>query len=623
MNVSLQGLRRVVIGERLPTARAIHERLPKFLALPIFSSDAISSSAYAIEEILLALLVAGAIGLSYSVSIAVSIGLLFTIVTFSYRQTVAAYPSGGGSYIVARDNLGLYPGLIAAAALLTDYVLTVAVSVASGVDAMVSAVQPLAPYHVHICLLLISLIALANLRGARESGWLFAPPTYLFIASALLMVIVGAFKWIVGGEQVAIQAQQNFAAIQPMQAVSLILLLRAFASGCAALTGIEAISNGIQAFRPPESRNAATTLLWMAAICISIFVGLTFMARHFGIVPIQPGTPGYQTVFSQLGRTIFGNGLLYYILQAATAAILVLAANTSFADFPRLSSILARDRLAPRQLANLGDRLVFSNGILLLGVFSAILIVIFRGTTHRLIPLYAVGVFMAFTLSQAGMVVHWLRLKTPQWQWKAAVNAIGATATGIVLIVVGASKFMHGAYIVAIIIPILIFVFSMVARHYMTLRKELTIEGYQIPRALRHAVIVLIPSLHRGVIQALLYAKSISEECEAVNVEISPEEAARLQEMWKLLPIKIPLTVLKSPWRTLPEPIINYIRTIRAERGVDMVTVVLPEFATTRWWHRLLHNQTGLLLKFALMFEPGVVVTNVRYHIREAAHIRQ
>jgi len=619
--LKLQILRRWLVGERLPTARQIHERLPKFLALPVFSSDAISSSAYAIEEILLALVVAGAAGLYCSVGVAVTIGLLFTIVTISYRQTVYAYPSGGGSYIVARENLGLYAGMIAAAALLTDYVLTVAVSIASGVDAIVSAAHWLAPYHVHLCVIFICLIALANLRGARESGWLFAPPTYLFIGSALLMIIVGAVKWAMGEGPAA---PPTLAGLPPLQAVTLFLLLKAFASGCAALTGIEAISNSIQAFRPPESRNAATTLAWMAAICIFIFIGLSFMVRHFGIVPIDPTSEGvrhggvvYQTVFSQLGRVIFGNGFLYYMLQASTAAILLLAANTSFAGFPRLSSILARDRLAPRQLFNLGDRLVFSNGIVLLGFFSAILIVIFKGTTHKLIPLYAVGVFMAFTLSQAGMVVHWFKLKTPGWKIKATINAVGATATGIVLIVVWTSKFTHGAYIIALVVPFLIFLFNKVARHYQTLRGELTIEGYEIPRALRHAVIVLVPGVHRGVVNALLYAKSIAPECEGVFVEIDPAETARVQELWDRLHLGVPLTILKSPWRSLIDPILQYIRTIRAERHVDVVTVVLPEFATTRWWHRLLHNQTGLMLKLALMFERGVIVTNVRYHIKK------
>jgi amino acid transporter len=622
--LNLHVLRRLLVGERLPTARQIHERLPKFLALPIFSSDAISSSAYAIEEILLALVVAGAVGLSCSVGVAVTIGLLFTIVTISYRQTVYAYPSGGGSYIVARENLGLYPGMIAAAALLTDYVLTVAVSIASGVDAIVSAAHWLAPYHVHICVIFICLIALANLRGARESGWLFAPPTYLFIGSALLMIIVGAVKWAMGEGPAAPAAPQTLAGMPPLQAVTLILLLRAFASGCAALTGIEAISNSIQAFRPPESKNAAATLVWMAFICIFIFIGLSFMVRHFGIMPIDAtseavkhGHIAYQTVFSQLGRVIFGNGFLYYMLQASTAAILLLAANTSFAGFPRLSSILARDRLAPRQLFNLGDRLVFSNGIVLLGFFSAILIVIFKGATHKLIPLYAVGVFMAFTLSQTGMVVHWFKLKTPGWKIKATINAVGATATGIVLIVVWTSKFTHGAYIIALVVPFLIFLFNKVARHYQTLRGELTIEGYQIPRALRTAVIVLVPGVHRGVVNALLYAKSIAPDCEGVYVEVDPTETARVQELWDRLHLGVPLTILKSPWRSLIDPILQYIRTLRAERHVDVVTVVLPEFATTRWWHRLLHNQTGLMLKLALMFEQGVIVTNVRYHIKK------
>jgi amino acid transporter len=610
------GIRRILLGERLPTAHAIHERLPKFLALPIFSSDAISSAAYATEEILLALVVAATLGLAHSMSIALVIAALFTIVVISYRQTIHAYPSGGGSYIVARENLGLNAGLIAAAALLIDYVLTVAVSISSGVDAILSAVKWLEPFRVHICLLLILFIALANLRGARESGWLFAFPTYLFISITTLLIIMGIIKLVTaGGHMAGVHTAPIITPKGGFQAVTIILLVRAFASGCAALTGIEAISNGIQAFRPPESRNAATTLVLMASICIVLLLGVTLLAQMLHLVPYLPKAKGFETIFSQLGRNIFGSGPLYIILQVATAAVLVLAANTSFAGFPRLTSILARDRLAPRQLFNLGDRLVYSNGIVVLAFFSMILVVGFGGLTHHLIPLYAVGVFAAFTLSQAGMVKHWRKLRTPGWHAKATVNAVGAVVTGIVLIVVLASKFRAGAFIVTIAIPLLIYIFMKIHSHYEHLRAALTVIGYQPPRAMRTAVIVLMPSLHRGVIQALLYAKSISSDPEAVYVEVDPTETPRIQEQWAALHIGMPLTVLKSPWRSILEPILQYIRTIRTERGLDTVTVVLPEFETTRWWHRLLHNQTGLTLKIALMFESGVVVTNVRYRV--------
>jgi len=609
--LNAHSLRRLIIGERLPTARAIHQRLPKLLALPVFSADAISSAAYATEEIMLVLVVAGPAALALSPIVALAIAVLFTIVAISYRQTVMAYPSGGGSYIVARENLGLYPGLVAASALLTDYVLTVAVSIASGVAAIVSAFPALTEHRVLLCVFLIAFIAVVNLRGAKESGTLFAGPTYLFIFSVLFMLIVGTVRQALSPAAAAAGPMPEMRAIQPL---TLFLLLHAFASGCAALTGIEAISNGIPAFRPPESRNAAATLLWMVGICIVLNLGIALFAHLYQIVPDETLR---ETVLSRVGRAIFGGGFPYYVLQAATAMILVLAANTSFADFPRLSSILARDGLAPRQLANLGDRLVFSNGIILLGACSSILIFVFGGVTHHLIPLYAVGVFLSFTLSQAGMVRHWQKLKTPRWRLSAAVNALGATVTAVVLVVVASMKFTDGAWIVLLVIPLLIMLFRKVNQHYRSLASSLSMEGYQMPRAVRHAVLVLVPGVHRGVVPALLYAKAIAPECEAVFVEIDPAETLRIQEKWARLHLGIPLTVLKSPWRSLTQPVIQYIRTIRSEKHVDLVTVVVPEFVTTGWWHRLLHNQSGLLLKFALMFEPGVVVTNIRYHLGE------
>jgi amino acid transporter len=595
----------------LPTARAIHQRLPKILALPVFSADAISSAAYATEEIMLVLVVAGPAALALSPAVALAIAVLFTIVAISYRQTVMAYASGGGSYIVARENLGLYPGLVAASALLTDYVLTVAVSIASGVAAIVSAFPALTEHRVLLCVFLIAFIAVVNLRGAKESGTLFAGPTYLFIFSVLFMLIVGTVRQALSPAAAAAGPMPEMRAIQPL---TLFLLLHAFASGCAALTGIEAISNGIPAFRPPESRNAAATLLWMVGICIVLNLGIALFAHLYQIVPDETLR---ETVLSRVGRAIFAGGFPYYVLQAATAMILVLAANTSFADFPRLSSILARDGLAPRQLANLGDRLVFSNGIILLAAFSSILVIVFKGMTHHLIPLYAVGVFLSFTLSQAGMVRHWQKLKTPRWRLSAAVNAVGATVTAVVLVVVASMKFTQGAWIVLLVIPLLIMLFRKVNQHYRSLASSLSMEGYQMPRAVRHAVLVLVPGVHRGVVPALLYAKAIAPECEAVFVEIDPAETLRIQEKWARLHLGIPLTVLKSPWRSLTQPVIQYIRTIRSEKHVDLVTIAIPEFVTTGWWHRLLHNQSGLLLKFALMFEPGVVVTNIRYHLGE------
>ncbi len=608
--MSFSSVRRFIIGERLPTERAAHQRLPKYLALSVFGSDAISSSAYATEEILLALVLAGSLGLRYAVGVALAIALLFVIVSISYRQTVMAYPSGGGAYIVARENLGDYPGLIAAAALLTDYVLTVAVSVSAGVAAIISAAPTLASYRVEFGVFLIIFIALTNLRGARESGALFAPPVYLFVGIVLLMIGVGAYRLATGTTAQVVSAPP----VEAMQGLTILLLLRAFASGCAALTGIEAISNGVQAFKPPESRNASTTLLWMVGVCLTLFVGITFLAQTFHIVPDESGR---QTVLSMLGRTLFGDSILYLILQVATAAILILAANTAFADFPRLSSILARDGFAPRQLANLGDRLVFANGIILLGAFACALIALFGGSTHLLIPLYAVGVFVSFTLSQAGMVIHWKKMRGRAWKAKAVVSGAGAVVTSVVLIVVAGIKFIHGAWIVLLLIPALMMLFLKIARHYQELGERLEVDRDHLPRAIRHAALVLVPALHKGVLTALAYAKTVSPNPEAVFVETDPRKTPRLQEEWELLGMGVPLTILKSPEKSLIEPVARYARELRAEKGVDMVTVIIPEFAVTHWWERLLHNQSGFLLKLALLFEPGIVVTNIRYRVEQ------
>lgn len=598
-------LRRLLVGEPLPTARAVHERLAKVLALPIFASDAISSSAYAVEEILMVTVLAGAVGMRYSAGVAAAIGLLFLLVTISYRQTVHAYPSGGGAYIVAHENLGVVPGLLAAAALLADYVLTVAVSVASGVAAITSAVPALLPYHVTLCLLAIAVITLATLRGARESGKLFAPPVYVYIATVLLMVIVGLVRLLVHGAPPAVHPIPL-----PVQGLGLFLLLRAFAGGCSALTGIEAIANGVPAFRAPQARNAALTLVWMAVICVTIFAGTSVLAQGFHIIPRHE-----QTVFSTMGHAVFGNGFLYLLLQASTAAILILAANTSFAGFPRLASILGQDGFAPRQLANLGDRLVFANGIVLLGLASAALIVAFGGTTHRLIPLYAVGVFISFTLSQAGMVIYWRRQRSRGWHVKAAVNALGAVATCTVLAVVGSVKFVQGAWIVLVFIPLLMLAFSSIARHYRELGRILRLSprDRHLPDAIRHAVLVVLPALHRGVIPALSYAKTISPNPEAVYVETDPAETPRFREAWEKLSPDLPLTVLKSPSGSFADPLLRYTRTLRSERRVDLVTVIIPEFVASRWWHGPLWDRSGLLLKLALLFEPGVVVANLRY----------
>ncbi|MGD8819858.1 MAG: APC family permease, partial [Anaerolineae bacterium] len=498
----LSRARQILIGAPLPSASILHERLGKIQALAIFSSDALSSVAYATEEILLVLVLAGSTALELSVPIAMAIVALLAIVTTSYYQTVHGYPSGGGAYIVAFDNLGMWPGLIAAAALLIDYVLTVAVSTTAGIASITSAFPSLFPIRVELCLLAILLIAWANLRGVRESGTLFAIPTYGFVALFTALIAVGLARLLTGN--LASPAPSGTAAVtEAAQALTLLLVLRAFASGCTALTGVEAISNGIPAFRRPEAENAGKTLVAMAVLLGSMFLGISFLARGLGIVPVEQ-----ETVISQIGRQVFGDGGLYLALQVMTTLILVLAANTSFADFPRLAAILARDRYLPRQLTNLGDRLVFANGIVALAVLASALVILFGGRTHRLIPLYAVGVFLSFTLSQAGMVRHWAKLGGPKWLWKAAINGLGAVTTGIVLLVIAATKFSHGAWIVILLIPAFVWMFQRIHQYYLTVAHQLSLEG-QVPKKWaglasrkRQKVVVAVSGMHRGTLIA-------------------------------------------------------------------------------------------------------------------------
>jgi amino acid transporter len=621
-------LRRLIIGERLATKRAKHQRLPNYLALPVFASDALSSNAYATEEILLMLMLAGSAGFHYTLPIGIVIATVLVIVVMSYRQTIFAYPQGGGAYIVTRDNLGLVPGLIAAASLLIDYVLTVAVSVSAGVLAITSAAHGTQfeylgnPYpRIGLCLACIGFITVANLRGAKESGALFAGPTYLFIGSMFILIIVGLIKYFTGSAT-PMQVIQQVPSSE-LQALTPFLILRAFASGCAALTGIEAVSDGIPAFRPPEAQNAAKTLVAMAAILTTVFLGLTFLASAFHAQPLIEGvshghvTGVRESLISNLARHIFGKNPFYYVIQAGTALILILAANTAYQDFPRLSSFLARDRLAPRALGSLGDRLVFQNGILLLGFFAALITFVFKGEVNKLIPLYALGVFLSFTLSQASMVKRWWTRREPGWQKGALCNALGAMATCTVLVVIILVKFTQGAWMVVGAIAFLLFAFLKIHRHYEDVKRQLTLDGYKPPRTLNHSVIVLVPGLHRGIIPALLYAKSIAHNVRAVFVEMEPGSSERLREQWAVWGQGIPLFVLKSYYRELREPLLNYIDTLIREENLDLVTVVLPEFETTKWWHKFLHNQTGLYLKFALLFKPKVAVTNIRYHLEE------
>ena len=606
--MSLTLVKRWLVGPPMPLAQARHERLSKRVALAVFSSDAMSSVAYATEEILLILMLAGAAAVHLAVPIALAITTLLIIVVISYQQTIYAYPSGGGSYIVARANLGTIPGLVAAAALLVDYVLTVAVSVAAGVAAITSALPELATHKVVLGVVFVAAIALANIRGVREAGRIFAVPTYFFIGSFSFLLLAGAYRMLTGS--LPPTGPPPVPALEPL---SWFLVLRAFSSGCTAMTGTEAISNGIPAFKPAESRNAAITLGWMAVILGTLFIGITVLASDLGVLPSET-----ETVVSQIARRLFGGGLLYYAIQAATALILVLAANTSFADFPRLASLLARDHFVPRQFATLGERLVFSNGILVLAGFAALLLVLFGGETHALIPLYAVGVFISFTLSQTGMVRHWWRERTSGWRHRLAINGVGATATGVVTLVIAATKFSHGAWIVVLVIPILVSAFIMMSRHYEEVARALSLQGLEPLPEFQHTVLVLVGDVHRGVVRAVQYARTLAPTAtvRGVYVETDPARTARLEEKWTQWGLGVPLVVLGSPYRSLLRPLLDYVDKIHARGDDQMVTVVLPEFLPGRWWQHALHNQTALLVKGALLFRPNTVVADVPYLLR-------
>ena len=599
-------LKRLIVGAPIPLAQARHERLSKTVALAVFSSDAMSSVAYATEEILLILVLAGTAAAHLTVPIALAIAGLLLVVSVSYQQTIHAYPSGGGSYIVARANLGPTAGLIAAGALLIDYVLTVSVSVAAGVAALTSAVPWLLTHRVLLGIAFTAAIAYANLRGVRESGRVFAVPTYLFIVTFGALVGTGLVRWLTGTLPPAAAPQ----AVATTQTLTWFLVLRAFASGCTALTGVEAISNGVPAFKPPEARNAALTMGWMAVVLGTLFIGVSVLASALGIAPLAD-----ETVVSQVARRLFGDGFPYYLVQGSTTLILVLAANTSFADFPRLNSLLARDRYAPRQFRTLGDRLVFSNGILILAGLAAALIVVFGGDTHALIPLYAVGVFISFTLSQAGMVRHWLTDGGAGWRWRLGVNGLGALVTGAVTVVIAVTKFTHGAWIVVFLIPLLVLGFRAIHRHYDTVAEELSLEHLVEEPPVSNTVLVLVGDLHMGVVKALRYAQSLSPSPKAVYVELDPSATARLEERWSKGGCGVPLVVLASPYRSMLRPLLDYVGRIRERDANSVVTIVIPEFVPRRWWQHLLHNQTALLVKGALLFRRGVVVVDVPFHL--------
>jgi len=604
-------LKSIIIGRPIETAKEKQERLPKFLGLPVFASDALSSVAYGPEEVFFALILGGVALLHFTVPVAIAIALLVAIVATSYFQTIHAYPAGGGAYIVAKDNLGTYPGLVAGAALLIDYVLTVAVSISSGIAAITSAFPHLYGHRVLLCVLAIVFIMVINLRGVRESGRLFAFPVYLFIFCMYVVVLYGLFKFFYSPES---HAQVHVAVQASAGALPLFLLLRAFASGCATLTGIEAVSNGVRAFKPPEARNAGITLSWMAIILGSLCVGLTYVAYHFHAMPRDN-----ETILSQTARTLFGAGPFYYIIQFSTSLILVLAANTSFTGFPFLASIMASDRFLPRQMSNLGDRLVFTNGIIALGVLASILVIIFRGDTHLLIPLYALGVFLAFTLSQTGMVKHWLaRRGRKGWLRSIIINGIGAFTTAIVLAVIIITKFPHGAWIVVIAIPAVVFISTRINHHYRMVADQLILPVYFHETEFQHhSVVVPISGVQNAVLNALKYAKALSSDVVAVYVSLNPGEEAKIRQEWEHFGMGVPLKVLDSPFRSITRPLIEYIDQVKAQNPEGIITVLLPEFVPKKWWQNLLHNQTAFIIRGLLHFKPGVVIISVPLHLQK------
>jgi len=618
----LDTLKRVLVGRPLATSEQEHQRISKTVALAVFSSDAISSTAYATEEILFVIAVAPsslALGLSKLVPIAIMVIVLLVIVATSYRQTIFAYPSGGGSYIVSRENLGELPALVAGASLLVDYMLTVAVSISAGVAAIISIPQfeSLAKHRVAVCIVIIAFITIANLRGIKESGRLFAFPTYAYIVTLSAMVFLGLtkswFGWFGGIQPIPF----NPAVALPTVAatggtLSLFVLLRGFSSGAVALTGVEAISNGVPAFRRNESKNAAATLVAMATILGSLFLGVSILAHR-----IEPYPSQKVTVFAQMGKQVFGNNVVFWILQLTTAGILTLAANTAYADFPRLSSIIARDGYLPRQLSNRGDRLVFSNGVIVLAGVASVLIIAFGGKTNALIPLYAVGVFLSFTLSQLGMVRHHQKEREPHWKRGVAINGVGSVATAIVTIIIASTKFTEGAWIPIVVIPVIVLVFKAIKRHYASVAAGLSVPLEYKPRRMNHTVVVLVGSVHRGVLEALAYAKSLNpDRLLAVTVVSDEEEQERIEQSWSSLDIGVPLEIVHSPYRELVGPILRFVDELDARYENSIVTVVLPEFVVGSWWGQLLHNQSALMLKARLLFRKGTVVTSVPYHLQ-------
>ncbi|MEY4025521.1 MAG: hypothetical protein RL438_1034 [Actinomycetota bacterium] len=607
-------IKRFFIGKPIPSSEDQHQRLSKKIALPVFASDAISSTAYATEEILIVFLSLGAVGMAaYSMLVPISLIViaLLTIVVISYRQTIFAYPSGGGSYIVSKENLGEYPGLVAGASLLIDYVLTVCVSVAGGVAAIISAFNGLAPHRVQICIGFILLMMVANLRGLKESGALFAPPTYLYVISLITLIVVGLYRVFVQHLPPIEHTGEAQHLLEMQGSVTVFYFLKAFSSGAVALTGVEAVSNGVPAFKKPESKNASITLIWMAAILGGCFFGLSILAQHLQPVKDHEGIIP-NTVLAQLAEQVYGGrNIFFFITQFATFGILILAANTSYADFPRLGSLIAKDNYLPRQFMNRGDRLVYSNGVIFLSVASIGLIIAFKGLISALIPLYAVGVFTGFTLSQAGMCVHHYKHREKSWKLHIVINGIGSVTTFFVAGIFVVVKFTDGAWIPAVLIPIMMIGFKVIHRHYSRVRGFLApTEGYKAPFK-THTVVVLVGSVNQGVLQAVRYAQSLRpDKLIALSVIEQSDDRARLQEQWDKFGLSIELDTIVSEYRDLTEPILNRIDEIDNMHNDDLITVIIPEFVTSirsQW----LHNQSALAIKARLLFRPNTVVTSV------------
>jgi amino acid transporter len=605
------------MGDPLATSQLADEKLTKIKALAVFSSDALSSVAYATEEILFVLIAAGASVLWLSLPIALAIAALLLIVGFSYNQTIHAYPKGGGAYIVAKDNIGTIFSLIAGAALLFSYILTVAVSVSAGVAAVTSWLPTLFPYRAILAVAAVVIVTTINMRGMSESASIFSVPTYLFILFILALIGYGLFRWAVLGGLPQVEVLDHSTVDLGMGGVTLtaFLVLRAFSAGCTALTGIEAISDGVPAFREPAAGNAGKTLLTMIAILTVMFLGITFLANQVGAVPGHS-----ETILSQIGRALFGTGPLYVAVQIATALILLLAANTAFADFPRLSYFMARDGFMPRQMGNLGERLVYSNGITLLGVTASILILVFHGDTHSLLPMYAVGVFISFTISQIGMVRRWLRLRSQGWLRNVAVNLIGGTTTLTVFLIILSTRFAQGAWIVVVLIPSIVAVLLRIKRHYVQVASQLSLDRYGAPQRMKHPrVIIPIGGVHRGVLKALEFARSLSHDVTAVYIETSQAEGEKVREKWAQWGDGARLIIIPSPYRSLVSPLIKYLKQLEAERQPhDVITIVLPHLVPAKWWENLLHNQNAWLIRLALLFREGYIVIDVPYHLTDS-----